>query len=109
MSSSLIAEAIQSASRWETSPESAVTSPPPPRRTVRLPSSSRSNWAGPRLETMIRGALGIRAKVTGGGKGPGPGRRGSGVESDQEVEPVAQEARREELAAGVLLARAAEA
>ena len=30
-SSSVIAEAIQSALRWETSPESAVTSPPPPR------------------------------------------------------------------------------
>ena len=54
-SSSVIAEAIQSASRWETRPESAVTRPPPPRRTVRLPSSSRSNWAGPRFETMISG------------------------------------------------------
>jgi hypothetical protein len=43
MSSSVIAEAIQSASRWETRPESAVTRPPPPRRTVRSPFSSRSN------------------------------------------------------------------
>src|SRR6188474_3245970 len=55
-SSSVIAEAIQSASRCETSPESAVTRPPPPRRTVRSPFSSSSNWAGPRLETMISGS-----------------------------------------------------
>src|SRR3954454_25136566 len=98
-SSSVIAEAIQSASRWRTRSESAVTRPPPPRRTVRSPFSSRSNWAGPRFETMIRGEL-----ATPRGYG-----RGSGVEIADQAEPVPQQARREELAAGVLLAVAAEA
>ena len=51
-SSSVIAEAIQSALRCETRPLSAVTRPPPPRVTTRSPASSRSNWAGPRLETI---------------------------------------------------------
>src|ERR1700761_5576091 len=99
MSSSVIAEAIQSASRWETRPESAVTRPPPPRRTVRLPSSSRSNWAGPRFETMIRGASLIAREGYASAEGGS-----SGAETAQQVEPVAQQARREEFAAGVLLA-----
>src|SRR3954447_15681417 len=54
-SSSVIADATQSALRCETSPERAVTSPPPPRWTVRSPHSSRPNSAGPRLETIVSG------------------------------------------------------
>ena len=38
---------------WETRLRSAVTRPPPPRRATRLPSSSRKNETGPRLETTI--------------------------------------------------------
>src|ERR1700709_291327 len=102
-SSPVIAEAIQSASRWETRPESAVTRPPPPRRRVRSPPSSRSNWAGPRLETMISGEESTPQRLRVGEPG------GSGVEVGQQPEPVAQQPRREELAAGVLLAGAAEA
>src|SRR5918999_552517 len=55
MSSSLIAEAIQVASRWLTRPVRAVTSPPPPRRGTSSPSSSRSNVAGARFEKRTRG------------------------------------------------------
>ena len=51
-SASVMAEAIQIASRWEASPISAVTRPPVPRLT------EPSSWygTGPRLETR-RGAL----------------------------------------------------
>jgi len=38
-------------------PSRAVTSPPPPRVSFRLPCSSRSNCAGPRLETIISGCV----------------------------------------------------
>src|SRR6476661_1176807 len=100
-SSSVIAEAIQSASRWETRPERAVTRPPPPRRSVRSPRSSRSNWSGPRFETMIRGDWSTPQRLR-------VDPRGSGVEVRQQPEPVAQQARREELATGVLLAGAAQ-
>jgi len=68
---SVIAEAIQSASRWRRGRRSAVTRPPPPRRTVRLPSSSRSNWAGPRLADDDQRLIRHAAKVTGGRK-PSP-------------------------------------
>src|SRR2546421_10000114 len=50
-SSSVIAEAIQMASRWDASPVSAVTSPPPPRV---MPCGVCST--GPRLETSTNGA-----------------------------------------------------
>src|SRR4051812_16467751 len=112
MSSSVIAEAIQSASRWRTRSESAVTRPPPPRRTVRSPFSSRSNWAGPRFETMISGEASTAAEVTcsvqAAGELPPAGRR-SGFEPGEQLEPVAQQPRREELAPRVLLALAAKA
>src|SRR5215204_1244061 len=100
MSSSVIADAIQSASRWETRPERAVTSPPPPRLTVRSPLSSRSNCAGPRLETMIKGSLSTLTLS------PYPRSAGSrlGVELAEQLQPVAQQAGGEELPPGVFLA-----
>src|SRR5215218_2115657 len=104
-SSSLIAEAIQSASRWETRPERAVTRPPPPRRTVRPP-SSRSNWSGPRLETMISGEELTQQRLR--GTDYGVPRWSSAVEVGEQLQPVAQQARGEEHATGVLLALAAE-
>jgi hypothetical protein len=52
-SSSVIALAIHVTSWCATRLRSAVTSPPPPRRATRLPSSSRANETGPRLETTI--------------------------------------------------------
>ena len=45
-------EAIQTASRWEARPVSAVTRPPVPR----LTDPSSSNVTGPRLETRTSGA-----------------------------------------------------
>src|SRR5689334_22803173 len=84
-----MAEAIQSASRCSTRPFRAVTSPPPPRVGCSSPSSPRSNVAGPRLETRISGAS-LRTKPS------------------EDAEPVAQEPRREEVLAHVLLAGAAE-
>ena len=51
-----MADATQTASRWCTRPVSAVTSPPPPRRGT-VPSSPRSNVAGPRFETRTSGGL----------------------------------------------------
>src|ERR1044071_7759203 len=104
-SSSVIAEAIQSASRWETRPESAVTRPPPPRRSVLFPLSSRSNWSGPRLETMISGEESTPQRL----RVDPRGLEGLGVEVGQQTEPVAQQSRREELAAGVFLASEAKA
>src|SRR3954447_2265375 len=88
-SSSFIAEAIQSASRCSTSPFSAVTKPPPPRVGCSSPSSSRSNVAGPRLETRISGMS-------------------LPTQPPEDAEPVAQQARREEVLAHVLLAGATE-
>ncbi len=52
-SSSLIALAIQVTSWCDSSPRSAVTSPPAPRLAVRSPLSSRPYVTGPRLETRI--------------------------------------------------------
>src|SRR5262249_7873654 len=52
-SSSVIALAIHVTSWCATSPRSAVTRPPPPRRATRLPASSRPKVTGPRLETTI--------------------------------------------------------
>ncbi len=52
-SSSLIALAIHVTSWWAISPRSAVTSPPPPRRTIRSPFASRPKKSGPRFETTI--------------------------------------------------------
>src|SRR5215207_8881593 len=102
-SSSVIAEAIQSASRWVTRPERAVTRPPPPRRTVRCPSSSRSNWSGPRFETMISGEELTPKRLRGTDYGVP-----LAVDVVDQLQPVAQQARRQEHAAGVLLALAAE-
>src|SRR5262249_2340259 len=94
MSSSVIADAIQSAPRWATRPLSAVTSPPPPRCTVRSPTSSRWNSAGPRLETITR----RRSGLTRASRCP------SQLELPEQLEPVAQEPRRQEHLARVLLA-----
>src|SRR3954452_17001776 len=84
-SSSFIADAIQSASRCSTSPFSAVTRPPPPRVACSSPSSPRSNVAGPRLETRISGVS-------------------LATQPLEDAEPVAQQPRREEVLAHVLLA-----
>src|SRR5262249_4981675 len=91
------------------SPARAVTRPPPPRRAVRLPSSARSYETGARFATtrILRRSV-IR----------GPYRGGSGRDDDLELdvlgvrpeepveerEPVAQQARREEVPPHVLLA-----
>src|SRR6476469_3593945 len=100
-SSSVIAEAIQSASRCETRPESAVTNPPPPRRTVRSPLSSSSNWSGPRFETMISGEELTPQRLKGTDFRVVPA---LAVEVGEQLQPVAQQAWGEELAPGVLLA-----
>src|SRR5262245_61135509 len=102
-SSSVIAEAIQSASRCETRPERAVTRPPPPRRTARCLAASSSNCAGPRLETMISGSESAIPFQ------PTPSAAALCLQIAEQLQPVAQEAWREELLAGVFLARPPEA
>src|SRR3954447_4989320 len=89
VSSSFIADAIQSASRCSTSPFSAVTRPPPPRAGCSSPSSPRWNVAGPRLETRISGGSPL-------------------TKPPEDAQPVAQQPRCEEVLADVLLAGAAE-
>src|SRR3954454_19546675 len=84
-----MADAIHSASRWSTSPLSAVTRPPPPRVACSSPSSPRSKVAGPRLETRIS----VASLLT---------------KPSEDAEPVAQQPRREEVLAHVLLAGPAE-
>src|SRR5262249_26272704 len=107
-SSSVIAEAIQSALRWETRPERAVTRPPPPRCTVRSPRSSRPNSAGPRFETIVSGCLsGTHRLYQPGVKTPADPRL-VGVEVGEDAHPVEQQARGEEPLTGALLARAPE-
>src|ERR1700750_244739 len=96
MSRAVMAEAIHTASRCEASPVSAVTSPPPPRRT--LPSSW--NVTGPRFDTRTSGA---RSSLT------TPldrclGGRGALEHPPEDPQVVAQIARREEVLAHVLLA-----
>src|SRR3954454_15997167 len=95
-SSSVIAEAIQSALRCETSPDRAVTSPPPPRLTTRWPPSSRPNSAGPRLETIVRGWSGTPPFVSGSPR--------KLFERGEDPHPVEQQAGREEPLAAALLA-----
>src|SRR3954447_5465739 len=116
-SSSVIADATQSALRWETRPESAVTNPPPPRWTIRWPRSSRPNSAGPRLETIVRGRSGTRstlvaaldsAAVFVAPHAAGPDRRRSGVQVGEDPQPVEQQTRGEEPLPRPLLSGAAE-
>src|SRR5919201_6144551 len=96
---------------------SAVTRPPPPRRATRSPCSSRPKETGPRLETTISFRR-TRPKAIRAASGEtglrGSGRRADdrelgpgGVVAEQLVEerkPVAEQPRREEMAAHVLLA-----
>src|SRR3954466_6659375 len=109
-----MAEAIHRASRWSTRPFSAVTSPPPPRTATSSPSSPRSKVAGPRFETRISGHSGEvirKLRVCGWWM---PARAGGfrtasrSLQSLEDPQPVAQEPRREEVLAHVLLAGAAE-
>src|SRR5215210_3932562 len=94
-SSSVIAEAIQSACRCETSPESAVTRPPPPRWTIRFPRSSRPNSAGPRLETIVSGCFSGTHRLY---------QPRLYAEVGEDPHPVEQQARAEEALARALLA-----
>src|SRR5690349_13225919 len=87
MSCSVIAEAIQIASRWDARPVRAGTRPPPPR----LTSPSSWNVTGPRLETRTSGA-------------PSSDDRGLPFQLGEYLQPVAQQARHQELLADVLLA-----
>src|SRR5262245_15876051 len=102
-----MADAIHSAPRWETRPDSAVTRPPPPRLTTRSPSSLRSNSAGPRLETTTRRCslptTLIRMNVAAGCAADAA--PGSHAQVGEELEPVTQKARRQEPLARALLAR----
>src|SRR3954464_4730483 len=107
VSSSVIADAIQIASRLRSRPVSAVTSPPPPRRGTSSPVSSRSNMAGPRLDSRISrccpGSPGMSARRSGAGGGPD-----HLTEVVEDLQPVAQQARHQEVRAHVLFARAPE-
>src|SRR5205823_14388618 len=97
-SSSVVALAIHVTSWRSRSPRSAVTSPPAPRRATRLPSASRPYVTGPRFETTIS-----RRRLEALDNGD---RAAAGVvagEAVEEHEPVPQQARREEVAADVLL------
>ena len=91
-SSSLIADAIQSASRWLTRPVSAVTRPPPPR-------------VGHELAVRRR----ARTSPGRGSRRERAGRRRAHPRSLEDPQPVAQEARGQEVLAHVLLARRARA
>src|SRR5215210_7271381 len=95
MSASVMAEAIQSASRWWTRPVSAVTSPPPPRRATSSPFSSRSKAAGPRFDTSTIWVSVLIAAIR-------------SRELAEDLEPVAHQARGEEVGPHVLLAGAPE-
>src|SRR5437588_5100784 len=75
-SSSVMAEAIHVTSRCEASPISAVTNPPVPRRI----SPSGPKVTGPRLETSTRERSGI----------------GSALHLLKQLQPVAQQTRRQE-------------
>src|SRR3954462_12649845 len=85
-----MAEATHNASRWLTRPVSAVTSPPPPRRaTSSFDSESRSKVAGPRLETSTRGTSAF-------------------IQVSEDLQPVAQQARGQEMLAHMLFPGTAE-
>src|SRR5947209_6796804 len=85
-----MAEAIQVASRYEASPISAVTSPPVPR----LTSPPGWNVTGPRFDTSTSGDF---EPIT-----------DSYPEPLKQLEPVAQEPRRQKALPGRLLAGASE-
>src|SRR3954454_8262850 len=106
-SSSVIAEAIQSAFRCETSPESAVTKPPPPRWTMRFPRSSTPNSAGPRLETIVRGWLSGTPPLVSGSTGAAAG-GALRIELGEHPQPVGEQARGQDPPTRPLLAGAAE-
>ncbi len=116
-SSSDIALAIQVTSCWRGERcASAVTSPPPPRRATRCPpSASRGTTTGPRFETTISSRRAPRRATVPAGASVATARRRRrassrpcvGLPADEQVEerePVAQEPRREEVDADVLLA-----
>src|SRR5262249_21211376 len=105
-SSWVIADAIQSACRWETRPESAVTRPPPPRWTIRFPFSSCPNSAGPRLETMVSGYFSATPPLYQAGPELLPTSASWSLERQirEDPDPVEQQARAQEPLTRALLA-----
>src|SRR5215216_1569161 len=103
-SSSVIAEAIQSACRCETSPESAVTRPPPPRWAIRFPRSSSPNSAGPRLETMVSGCVSGTPRLYQAAR-KRPPKPALQPEVGEDPHPIEQQPRREEALTRALLPR----
>src|SRR5437763_3331738 len=87
-SSLVMADAIQVTSRWVARPISAVTSPPVPRRI----SPSGPNVTGPRLDTSTSG-------------GPEEDIALHSLQLLEQLEPVTQQARHQELPADRFLAR----
>ena len=98
-SSSVLALAIHVTSCCSRSPRRAVTRPPPPRRSIRAPCSSRSYETGPRFETTISGRLSGTSD-----RDDVAVARVSAGQLVEEHQPVAQEPRRQEVPAHVLLA-----
>src|SRR5687768_9069452 len=92
-----MAEAIHNASRWRSRPVSAVTRPPPPRCGTSSPERSRSNVAGPLLESSTSGRVTV---LTGPARSaPQAGSR----KAREDPKPVAQQARHQEVRPHVLL------
>src|SRR2546422_1848414 len=91
---------------------SAVTSPPPPRRATRSPCASRANVTGPRFDATIsrlRSAIGWslsppRRVLRRGDRGNLDTLRVEAEQTIEEDEPVAEQPRRQEVPAHVLLA-----
>src|SRR5207248_1191863 len=100
-SSSVIALAIQVTSCRSSRPRSAVTRPPPPRRATRLPSPSRPNDTGPRFETTISLGRDTASTLSGGDRDERRSRHLVAGEPVEEREPIAQQARRQKVAADV--------